>query len=245
MILIVGNAHDDIVYFDSILKNKKKELVLNKFPATIGTLFTQEVMLIEGIYTSILSSALITYIIEKYFVLVVFSVGKCQMLPAEGYKIGDIAVSRRILFGDVNVSDIDSTQLGQIPQFPRTFEVQQDILLTLLSSLSSKTYSKYFEATFISCDVHFKNDNELQFIKQGDFVMGYDKDFVFDTESAGMALAGFIHDIPVISIKVVGNIIGKKTTTDDYLTILKQYASLGRAVVSTISDISKNDVIRE
>lgn len=245
MILIVGNTHDDIVYFDSIIRNKKNEVILKKFNATIGTIFNQEVMLLKDVYTSILSATIVTQIIEKYFILLVFNVGKCQALPNTGFKIGDVAVSRRITFGDVNVQNSGETQVGQIPGFPRIFEVQQDVLLTLINNLSTKTYSKYQECNFVSCDVQFDNEQELQFIKHDEYVLGFDRNIVFDNNTAGLAVAGYIHDIPVVAIKVVSNIIGKKSTTEDYLTVLKNYASVGRAVVSSIGDISRNDVIRE
>ena len=245
MILIVGNTHDDIVYFDSIIRNKKSEVVLNKFHATIGTIFSQEVMLLQDVYTSVLSATIVTQIIEKYFILLVFNVGKCQALSNSGFKIGDIAVSRRIMFGDINVKNNAATQVGQIPGFPKVFEVQQDVLLTLINNLSTKTYSKYQECNYVTVNVSFADEKELQFIRDEDYILGFDRNIVFDNESAGLAVAGYIHDIPVISIKVVANIIGKKSTTEDYLTVLKNYASIGRAVVSSIGDISRNDVIRE
>ena len=110
MILIIGSSHDDIIYFESIIKNKKEEIILNKFHATNGTIFNQAVMLIHDVYSSYISSSLATYLINKYFVLLIFVVGKCTSASSD-VRLGDIAISRRIMFGDVNLSDVGTTQL--------------------------------------------------------------------------------------------------------------------------------------
>ena len=244
MILIIGSSHDDIVYFESIIRNKKEEIVLNKFHATIGTIFNQNVMLLSDVYTSYLSSALVTHIIDKYFVLLIFVVGRCQAATRD-LKLGDIAISRRIVFGDVNVTPLTQCQLCQIPKLNKQYDVQQDVLQTLEKALSNRTYDRFIECTFISSNVFYKDETEIKYIKDNDTILGYDSSIVFDNEAGGAALAGDLTSIPVIAIKVVGSILGKKSTTDDYLVVLKQYASIGRAVISTIGEFSRNDVIRE
>ena len=77
MILILGSHHDDILYFESVMSNKRTETVLDKYKVTIGTIFNQSVVLADGVETNYLSSALTLYLIEKYFVFLVFVVGKC------------------------------------------------------------------------------------------------------------------------------------------------------------------------
>ena len=243
MILIIGSSHDDIIYFESIIKNKKEEVILNRFHATNGTIFNQAVMLIHDVYSSYISSSLTTYLMSKYFVLLVFVVGKCTAASSD-VRLGDIAISRRIMFGDVNLSDIGTTQLCQLPGLPRVYDVQQDVIQTLSKSLSNRTYSRYVEANFVSANVHFKNPEDLRFIREGDSILGFNSSVVLDSETGGIALAGYLANIPVISVKAVGAILGKESTTDDYLLVLKQYASIGRAIVSTIGEFSRNDVIR-
>ena len=67
MIMIIGSQHDDILYFESVITNKREELVMGKFKVTIGTIFNQAVMLVDQVKTNYLSSALTLYLIEKYF----------------------------------------------------------------------------------------------------------------------------------------------------------------------------------
>ena len=66
MFLIVGTNHDDILFYESSLKNKREEIILNHYTALIGMINNQEVMLIHDIYTSYIASSILSYIIDKY-----------------------------------------------------------------------------------------------------------------------------------------------------------------------------------
>ena len=77
MILIIGSQHDDILYFESVMSNKREEVVLDKYKVTIGTIFNQSVILIDQVKTNYLSATLTLYLIEKYYVFLVFVVGRC------------------------------------------------------------------------------------------------------------------------------------------------------------------------
>ena len=76
MIMIMGSQHDDILYFESVMSNKKEEVVFGKYKVTIGTIFNQAVLLVDGIKTNYHSSALTLYLVEKYFVILVLVVGR-------------------------------------------------------------------------------------------------------------------------------------------------------------------------
>ena len=65
MIMIVGSQHDDILYFESVMSNKREEVALGKFKITIGTIFNQSVLLVDQAKTNYLSSALTLYLIEN------------------------------------------------------------------------------------------------------------------------------------------------------------------------------------
>ena len=64
MIAVVGSSHDDILYFESIMMDKRKEMLFNRFEIVIGTIFNQEVLLMSNLYSSVLSAALINHILE-------------------------------------------------------------------------------------------------------------------------------------------------------------------------------------
>ena len=101
MIMIIGSQHDDILYFESVMSNKREETVLDKYKVTIGTIFNQSVVLVDQVKTNYVSSFLTLYLIEKYFVFLVFVVGRCVAYTHD-LKPLDIVISKRIIPGDVD-----------------------------------------------------------------------------------------------------------------------------------------------
>ena len=69
-------------------------------------------------------------------------------------------------------------------------------------------------------------------------------DIVIDGESAGIALVSYLCDVPFITVKVVEGKAGVKLELNSYLNILRQYAVIGKAVVSCIGEISRQDILR-
>ena len=193
MILIIGSQHDDILYFESVMSNKKQEIVLGKYPVTIGTIFNQGVVLVSDVKTNYVSSALVLHLIEKYFVFLIFNVGRCVAFTHD-IKPMDIVISKRVIAGDVDQVDEDNVKFGQIPGFEQVFISQDDII---------------------------------------------------DSNSAGIALAAELKKVAFVSAKVVERYIDGKKDIHSYLKALKEYTNIGKAVVTCIGDISRNEVITE
>ena len=77
MIVIIGDTHDDVLYFETVLANKKQEVILDRFKVSIGTIFSQDVLVIRDMVTNVLSSSILTHIIDTKIVDLVVCVGKC------------------------------------------------------------------------------------------------------------------------------------------------------------------------
>ena len=127
MIVIVGETHDDILYFDSVLANRREETILNRYKISIGTIFSQEVLVVHELFTSVVCSAVLTYILKQYIVVLVISVGRC-MSVSKAIKNGDIVVSKKIVDVGVDLTMFNDVAMAQIPGFNRDFPVQDDIL---------------------------------------------------------------------------------------------------------------------
>ncbi len=243
MIMILGSTHDDILYFESVMTNKREELVLERYPVQIGTIFNQEVVLVHGIYTSYVSALLTSHVIEKYFVMLVFVVGKCISFNQD-LKQGDIAISKRVIVGDVNQTKEAGVKLGQLPGFPRSFQTEEEIQQYMISSLVKRSFSKYALATVISTNMIIDSKAKVENIYMDGYVLGHKDNVVFDCTSGGAAVACHIHKIPSIVIKVVEREMEKPSGADDYIEVLKKYSDVGKAVVTCIGDIGRNDIIR-
>ena len=244
MILIIGSQHDDILYFESVMSNKRQEVVLGKYEVTIGTIFNQGVVLVDEVKTNYISSALILYLIEKYFIFLIFNVGRCVAFTKD-LKPLDIVVSKRVIAGDVDQVNEDNVKYGQIPGFDQLFVCQDDIIGYLGDAFEKRTYSTIKIGNYVSTSVDYHRADQVNHLKEGEHLLGFADNVVFDNNSAGIALAADLKKVAFISVKVVERYIDGKKDIQTYLKALKEYTNIGKAVVTCIGDISHNEVITE
>ena len=244
MIMIIGSQHDDILYFESVITNKKEELIMGKFKVTIGTIFNQAVMLVDQVKTNYLSSALTLYLIEKYFVILVLVVGRC-IAYSKDLKPLDIVISKHVVLGDVDQVNEDNVKYGQVPGFEQVFDASEDVVSYLESAFEKRTFSVYKEANFISTSVDYHKPGQIYDIEEFEHVLGFDNNVVFDTNTGGAALACNLTKVPFVSIKVVERYLDKNSDVNTYLKAMKEYVNIGKAVVTCIGDIGRNEIITE
>ena len=244
MIMIIGSQHDDILYFESVITNKREELVMGKFKVTIGTIFNQAVMLVDQVKTNYLSSALTLYLIEKYFIILVLVVGRC-IAYTKDLKPLDIVISKHVILGDVDQVNEDNVKYGQIPGFEQIFDASEDVVSYIESAFEKRTFSTFKEANFISTSVDYHKPGQIYDIEEFDHVLGFDTNVVLDTNTGGTALACNLTKVPFVSIKVVERYLDKNSDVNTYLKAMKEYVNIGKAVVTCIGDIGRNEIITE
>lgn len=245
MLLIIGNNRDDVIYFKTIMKDIKEENILNQYRAYIGTIFNQEVMVLQDIYTSFVSSSLTTYLIDKYFILLVICVGTCQTLDPK-LKVGDIAVCQNCVFGDVDqIRSLRGTKLGQIPGYPQIFTTNPYLLKNAMETLHAIPGLNIYPTTFVSTSFYRRDQILIEELGLQENINDKNNYRVIDGETSGIALATSLFDIPYLSIKVVDSVAGDKTSVNDYVTVLEKYSLVDKAIISIIGQISTSDVVRE
>lgn len=244
MILIIGSNHDDVIYFQSALKDVREEVILNKYRAKIGTILNQSIMVLQDVYTSYVSSALLTYIVEKYYVLMVFCVGTC-FAQSKNLKVGDIAISEFATFGDVDqIRMIKGTGLGQIPGYPQMFYSHKELIKNMEEALNSVGENNYTLCTFMNSSYYRRDKQLIEELSLEDSVANKNKNTVLDGTTTGIALACHLFDIPYLAIKIVEGQAGEKTSIEDYMKVLEQFGVIGKAIVVCIGELSRNDVLR-
>ena len=242
MVVIVGSTHDDVLYFDKVLFNRREEVVFNRFTISIGTIFNQEIIVVGEQYSSVLTSAVLTYILNKYYVDLVVVVGKCFGVD-KSMKNGDLVISTRIINVDADFTRFGNIGLGEIPGFAKDYKVQNDLIGYMRQGVAKRTYISAHNAVFLSSDN--LSDQTFNRLKENKSLFGIsDEKFVIDHNTSGAAMACYLRDVPLIAVKVVENQFDMESKIDHYLKVLDKYIDLGKAVVSTIGDISRNDVLR-
>ena len=244
MIMIIGSQHDDILYFESVMSNKREEIVLDKYKVTIGTIFNQSVVLVDQVKTNYISSMLTLYLIDKYFIFLIFVVGRCVAFTHD-LKPGDIVMSKRIVAGDVDQVNEDNIKLGQIPGFEQVFTCQDDVIGYLSSAFEKRTYSAFKIANFVSTNIDYHRAEQVSYLKECEHVLGFNNNVVLDCNSAGVALASSVRRVAFVSVKVVERYIDGAKNIQTYLKSLKEYTNVGKALVTCIGDIGHNEVITE
>lgn len=243
MILIMGSSHDDLLYFESIIKNKQDGLkILNKYPAMTGTIFNQNVILVHGIYTSYVSSAVTSYIIREYRPVLAIMVGKCRSISSN-LKVGDIAVSRNVICIDVNQGPVVSgTRLGEVPGFNQNINQSVEIINTLNYTLDKLALTNHFESTYLCSNTVYVSKDQMTTFKNNLTTLNIVGCIVTDSESGGAAIACNLFNIPFVSIKVVDTPVEKQSTLENYIKVIGRYSALGKAVISFIGEIGRNDL---
>lgn len=240
MIAILGTNHDDILYFETTMANKKEDILLKKYKVTIGTIFNQEVMLVHGLNTSILSGVVSSHIFSKYYIDLVIIVGRCYSLSKE-MKVGDIIIADKIINIDVDQIDDNDVRVGQIPSLPQEFKVQNDVISYIEEGLNKRAFTTGRKATFLSCND--LSNKTLQRIADNVVSIFDLSHTVVDSISGGIAVSGLLFGVPYISVKVVEKVLGEKWDVENYLKVLDSYVGADKAIISAIGDIGRNDVI--
>lgn len=241
MIVIIGDTHDDVLYFETVLANKKQEVILDRFKVSIGTIFSQDVLVIRDMVTNVLSSSILTHIIDTKIVDLVVCVGKC-LAVSDSLKAGDIALSRNIIDANVDLSIFKDVGMAEIPGFSREFPVQEDINGYLAENLAKRPKIDFHRVAYLSTDN--MSAYMFKFLKEHKTLFSNaEEQFVVDHNSAGMALACTLHGVPFIAAKVIENSLDHNNNLKTYTNVLSRYIDLGKGVIETINNIGRSDIL--
>ncbi|MCQ2798990.1 MAG: hypothetical protein MJ220_03815 [Bacilli bacterium] len=243
MILIIGSTFDDVLYFDAKVRNKREEKPFGSVNVFSGDIFSQRVIVAYGASTSYIASAATAYLAAKYSTILVINVGSCfsyndQMRP------GDIAISESIHICDVDQRAVDSRlRIGQIPGMPQYFNVMTYLANLTITTAEKLSLTNVKSATIFSTDTIYKDVEETRHFTSGEYVLGSNKNIVFDSESGGVTVASSLIECPSLSVKVVTSPFKDKVETKDLVNVMKAYARVGKLLIALIGEISRNDTI--
>ena len=241
MIAIFGSSHDDILYFENVLQNKKELTILERFPAYIGTLFNQDVLVVSDLTTSLIASLATNQILNDYAIDLVINVGRCIGTEKKSHT-GDIVISTKVIDGDVDLASEHIVTRFEMPGFNKEITVQKDIIEYMEKGIKKRPFVTYHRATFVSTD-NYSLDNLTFLDKNKDYFKDEGDLLVFDHNAMGIMLSCYLKSIPALAIKVIENKFDKERNIDTYLKVLQRYIDLGKAVASTIGDVGRNDIL--
>ena len=84
----------------------------------------------------------------------------------------------------------------------------------------------------------------VKFLKEHNTLFGKsDEKYVIDANSAGVAIACTLKDIPFVCLKVVEASLDQAQNLDTYSKVLSRYIDLGKGIVQTLSNIGRTDIL--
>ena len=151
-------------------------------------------------------------------------------------------VSKKIIDVNVDLTMFDNVAMAQVPGFKRDFIVQDDILNYLSQGLDRRITANYHHAVYLSTDN--MSEQMFNFLKERKSMFAMDNEIVVvDENAAGIALSCTLKEVPFIMAKVAEHNLTQANNLESYAYVLSKYIDLGKAVVSTINDIGRTDIL--
>lgn len=243
MILLMGSSRDDVLYFETIIKNKVNcHPLFNRFPMIQGTIFNQNVMLVYGVYSSYVTGALVESIIKEYSPLLVISVGRCKAISND-LKTGDIVISDSLIAMDVEQNEFKNVKVGQIPGFDQEYRTNLDIMHIIDRCFDKFLINNVRNAAFMCSNRIFSKKSDLDRYFNDELLFGHKKNIVLDCESFGILVPCLLNNIPFVAIKAVDSLIGVKSDINSLVKTLETYSAIGKAVTSFIGEVGRRDLV--
>ena len=244
MIVLIGSTHDDRIFFESLITQRRKERILKLFDASYGKLFGQDVCLVCDVYTNYRAQAVCQYLIEKYFVILVLSVGTCRGFSPERNR-NDVVVSRTVVLSDVNQVPTLGGRWGELRELGERLESSRQVLSFLLPILKQRLFTPNYEADFVSSSHFYTKKEELEPRRLHGRLFGLERNIALDCTLGGIGVACSLYHVPFIALKVVEGNYAEPIDVNDYASILQKEAEVGRVVVNVINDISQSYILEE
>lgn len=243
MILLLGSSHDDILYFETIMKNKVEcHPIFNRFPMIQGTIFNQNVMLVYGAYTSYITSALVEHIINESSPLIVISLGRCKSI-SDDLQNGDIVMSDSTIAIDVDQSEYKNVTTSQIPEFDQEYRTNLDIIHIMNKCFDKFIINNAYSASFMCSNKIIKSKEELTQLTPDGYMLGHKSHLVLDSESFGIVVPCLLNNIPFVAVKAVDSKIGEKSNIRNLVKTLDTYSIIGKVVTSFLGEIGRRDLV--
>ncbi|MDL2292502.1 5'-methylthioadenosine/S-adenosylhomocysteine nucleosidase [Acholeplasma sp. OttesenSCG-928-E16] len=193
MILIIGAMKSELDRFISSINSKHK--VTNDQEIYIGKIKNKKVMISESGIGKVQAAYSLTKILIENKINLIINVGLAG--ATDSFTVGEVVIIEKAFYDDFDLTAF-GYQFGQVPGQPPFYQSDKKVIDKLSCLKKYKNGYLYTKDSFIQGRIH---DNE----------------YCVDMEGAALFHVAHNQSIPMISIKVVSDIIGR--------TIFKEYQS--------------------
>jgi len=215
MIAILGATDDDILYFRTKMILKEKVKIYGDIEAYLGSFSNDECVVCALGYSSYRSSLITAIIISRFEPYLVFNVGTALSFSPK-LKQGDLFIADRYYLADVDYTSSYQGSFGQIPDMP-LFYIGDTNLNGKAEAGAYALTSRYVLRGYLMSGERFTFDEK----DYSDFVKSH---FIteeglcaYDTTSGGIALACYLAQVSLLTIKAVSYQAGKDEQRLSYI----------------------------
>ncbi|MGM9873300.1 MAG: hypothetical protein ACI31G_00030 [Bacilli bacterium] len=241
MILILGNTHDDIIYFESALRDKKEEKVFNTYPLVRGTIFNQKIIILYDIYGTSLLSSVLSYVVSKEYINLIINVGKCFALT-DDLAFNTVTYTKSTYMYGLNYSKEKKVKTNECPSIPYRIDIDPSLTETFLSCFNKLSFKDLHLVSEINVE---SEEDKKKLLKENkdNIIDGLSSSLICDSTVGAVSIISTLYSIPFISIKVVEGKLNENIDVNKYLEILKTFITVGKATIASIGEISTEHII--
>lgn len=213
MIGIIGAMNDELASFIKIIE-QKSEKAYHSFKVIEGKVKDKDIVVFQTGIGRTAASVATTLLLEKYDVEAIINVGSCGGVDFTD-RIGDIILGEKIYYGDVDLTAF-KYQYGQMSGCEPYFNSNEKLMNDFLEK---------------SKDDHIKKGNVIsfdRFVNDSDFLYSIIDNYFttvnfkgVDMESGAIAHVCKIYNKPLLVIKVISDIVGSGTQSDDFYKFMQ------------------------
>lgn len=192
MIVIIGAMASETVKIETLIKNPSY-LSLGSKAIVKGTILGKNVILATSGVGKVNASMTLSVILNNYdvdYIINIGLVGGFQPLNQ-----GDMVIISQAIYHDFDLS-IFGYELGQVPQMPTFYPSNEALIKSVSKTLDLKHVRLYTGDTFMT-----------EHIEAGSCC---------DMEGAALYQVSYLFNKPIISIKVISDVIGAPSQIEDY-----------------------------
>lgn len=205
MILIVTAMESEA---KDLKKGFQEKILFNNHKYYQGIINNKEVLLLITGVGKTNASTFLSSLLMKENIKSIINIGYAG---AKGnFKIGEAILVDNVIYGDVDVTAFTNYEKGQIPKMPKYFESDQ-VMFNNFKKVIHKESLLYTQDQFVLSSEY---DNAL-----------------FDMEGASFYQVAYLFNKPIIAIKLVSDLIGKKDQSEIYSDFEENSSSLIKELI--------------
>ncbi|EAF1401538.1 5'-methylthioadenosine/adenosylhomocysteine nucleosidase [Listeria monocytogenes] len=229
---IIGAMEEEV----ELLKNSMpsvEEIVIGGAKFYVGEVAGKEVVLLESGIGKVNAALGTTLMADRFKPEVIINTGSAGGM-AEGLAVGDVIISDRLAYGDVDVTEFGYTY-GQVPRMPAFYQGD-----AVLLKKAETIYREYFAASENKAvyGLVVTNDSFIMRPDQHETIRTFFPDVkAVEMEAVAIAQVAYQFDIPFLIIRAISDLANQEATIsfDEFIHLAaKQSATCIIELLKTI-----------